>query len=47
MTKVTYMSKIGSNQSIGIKVKEEKEVRIKKLKTPKAFIDYSQVIDVY
>ena len=39
------MSKIGPNQSIGIKATEEKKQISKKLKTPKAFIDYSQVID--
>ena len=37
------MSKINSNQGINCLLKEKK--RIKELKNPKAFIDYSQTID--
>ena len=42
MTKFIYASNIHLNQSINYLLME---VRIKKLKHPQAFIDYSQTID--
>ena len=42
LTKFTYMSKIHSNRSINCLLIEQKKVEIKKWKTPKGFIDYSQ-----
>ena len=45
MTKFFYISKIHLNQSINYLLTKEKKKRIKKLKNPKPFIDYSQIID--
>ena len=45
MIKIIYTSKVYSNQSINCLLLEEKKVGIKKLKNPKALIDYSQAID--
>ena len=39
------MSKILSNQRVNYLVTERENVKTKKLKNPKAFIDYSQTID--
>ena len=48
LTKFIYTSKIHSNQSINYLLTEEKKVRIKKLRNPNSFNDYSQTInDVY
>ena len=42
--KVIYVSKIHSNESINCLLKQEK-VGIEHLENPKAFVDYSQMID--
>ena len=48
LIKFIYTSKIHSNQSINYLLTEEKKVRIKRLRNPNSFDDYSQTInDVY
>ena len=48
MTKFIYTSKIHSNESINYFLIDKEKVGIKKLKNPKAFIDFPQTIaDVY
>ena len=46
MTKFVHMSKIHLNQSINCLHQLKRKLGIEKLKNPKAFIDYSQTIDV-
>ena len=48
LIKCIYTLKIHSNQSINYLLTEEKKVRIKKLRNPNSFDDYSPTIsDVY
>ena len=45
LKKIIYLSKIYSNPSTNCLLTKEEKQELKKLKNPKAFIDYSQAID--